>query len=613
MKYMVSIIIPARNEKFLEKTTKDLLAKAKGEIEIIVILDGYWSENKEIINDSRVHYIHRGKARGLRNAVDSAVKIAKGKYIMKIDAHCMFGEGYDTILAADCAPDWVVVPRRYALDAENWKREKKTPIDYLYIESPKKDNAGDLGGRVWSEMNGNPKFEDKTIDDLMTFQGSCWFMEKEYYHKLELFDEENYGTFKKEPQEISFKCWLSGGRVVRNKKTWYAHLHKGKKYGRGYSVDKKDFAKGDEYNKKWLTNTAWDKQTKDIRWLIEKFNPPGWENFKWSSYENKNKGNKVYQNIEIDGVDIGQNLKKKDSKFWNEGKWKNFIVPLLPSGHNDHTFVEVGCNAGLFLRLAKEKGYQRVFGVDSSRTACKEGVKYRDSLGLDYELLRRTVGGDFDFNEVPMADITVLSTVHYYFDMDAWLKYLDVLPYKTRYCLIVSRALARKEHWRAGAEIEEIKNYFKGWSEVSGISDISSRGDMHPRDLWSLLFRSPALERRNLDELYIKNQKLGTWHQDYKEMSLRKNELAEEIAKNDKIVMEETSFYKKWARRKHIEWSEQKLKDFVQNKIDLMFDVKNNGQKEPILVKMSGQICDGGHRVAILKALGHKSAIVRYV
>jgi len=38
---MISVVIPARNEKYLKKTIEDILEKATCEIEIRVILDGY--------------------------------------------------------------------------------------------------------------------------------------------------------------------------------------------------------------------------------------------------------------------------------------------------------------------------------------------------------------------------------------------------------------------------------------------------------------------------------------------------------------------------------------------------------------------------------------------
>ena len=71
----------------------------------------------------------------MRNAINSAAAIAKGKYLLKTDAHCMFGEGFDEILKAECDDDWVVIPRRKRLDAENWAIQDvgKPDVDYEYL------------------------------------------------------------------------------------------------------------------------------------------------------------------------------------------------------------------------------------------------------------------------------------------------------------------------------------------------------------------------------------------------------------------------------------------------------------------------------------------------
>jgi GT2 family glycosyltransferase len=623
----VSVIIPSRNEIFLKKTTEDILSKAKNDIEVLVVLEGYWPPPEEIIDDPRVKYIHNGKPKGLRGAVMGAVEVAKGEYIMKIDAHCMFSKGYDVALAGDCKDDWVAIPRRYPLDAENWKiqerKDNKYPIDYMYVACPGKNNKGDLGGEIWHERNRDPKLEKVLVDDLMTFQGSCWFMKRDYFKKLGLFDIKSYGTFRKEPQEISMKAWLSGGRVVRNKKAWYAHLHKGSKYKRGYGFKKGDWNKGDEFNKKWLTNEAWKggKQTKTFKWLVDKFNPPGWDNHDWSSYiplktktpQKIAKRPRTYQNIELDGKDIGQNPKKKNSKFWNEGKWKTFIEPLLPNeDFSDQTFFEVGCNAGLFLKLAKEKGFKNVIGIDKDRKAVETGVLYRDRHGQDYRIDCREIGKDFDFDEIPVADVTLLSTVHYYFDIADWFKFLDRLRSKTRYCLIVSRSVDKDQHWRPSGELADIRHYFRDWREVGAVDDIQTRGDPHPRVLWSLMFESDLI-RMPVDKIYIKNERHRTWVEDYKLMNRAKIKLAEGIAKNDRIDIEKTDYYKRWVKRKEKSWSAKKIRRFVQGKVDLMYDVKHNGLKEPIITTLNGQICDGGHRLAILRAMDYKSVIVRAV
>ncbi|MBU0959790.1 MAG: glycosyltransferase [Nanoarchaeota archaeon] len=281
---MLSVVIPSRNEKYLRPTILDLLKKATQEIEIIAILDGWWPPPDELVDDPRVIYIHVSPSRGMREAINSGVAIAKGEFVMKLDAHCMFSEGFDEMLKADCKDNWVVVPRRKRLDPESWEIIKcsRPDIDYMYLAYPEDKSVwGGKGiqGKEWRQKNLDKDLKSKLIDDLMTAQGSCWFMRKKYFHWLELMDEENYGEFAKEMQEIGLKCWLSGGRMIVNKKVWYAHWHKTK--GRGYSLNRKEWAKGTEYTNKWMEGKPWHKQTLDIKWLIEKFKPPTWPKNWW--------------------------------------------------------------------------------------------------------------------------------------------------------------------------------------------------------------------------------------------------------------------------------------------------------------------------------------------
>lgn len=280
---MISVIIPSRNEKFLYRTVLDLLAKAHGQIEIIVVLDGYWPPNEEIINDARVHYIHRSRALGMRNAINTASAIAKGEYLMKCDAHCMFAEGFDNSLLAHIDDDWVVIPRRKRLDAENWKIQDvgKPDVDYEFLSFPYwHPNEVGIHGTIWTErIRERLDRVEFNIDDNPAFQGSCWFMSKKHFDNcLEGMQEDGYGSFIGEPQEIGMKTWLSGGRLVVNKSTWYAHLHKGKTYGRGYSMNKSELIKGNAYSVDYWMNDRWPKAKYTMEWFVnEKFpDMPTW-------------------------------------------------------------------------------------------------------------------------------------------------------------------------------------------------------------------------------------------------------------------------------------------------------------------------------------------------
>lgn len=280
----LSVIIPHRVEEFLNKTIQDLLAKAKGEIEIIVVCDGVQPQH---IDDKRVIYIHQGtihNSPGMREAINKGVALSKGDYIMKCDEHCMFSEGFDLELMK-CQDDWLVIPRRKRLDAEKWEliQDGRPDVDYMKIDYPfakPYDDTQGLHGSEWRE-----KFYERAnimIDDVMTGQGSCWFMSRKlWYTVIGEMETDKYGPFTMEAQELCNKVWLSGGRCVVNKNCWYAHYHKGKK-GKGYGFSSKQYEvfmeakeKGRQYAiDYWLTTKDFKY---DFAWLVDKFWPiPGW-------------------------------------------------------------------------------------------------------------------------------------------------------------------------------------------------------------------------------------------------------------------------------------------------------------------------------------------------
>lgn len=276
---MVSIIIPSRNERFLAPTVADVLAKATGAIEVLVILDGYWPD-PPLPDDPRLRILHRGKAQGMRQGINAAAAIARGEWLMKADAHTMWAEGFDETLTASCDGDWIVVPRRYALDAEAWAWETgntKYPIDAHYLSFPYErpdDPECGMHGTPWTARR--EARQDVWLDDEMSSQGSAWFMSAKHFDRIGPMDTTMYGPFVSEFQELGNKTWLGGGAVKVNKRTWYAHLRKGKKYGRGYSLGPSQFGQSRAIADYWMQD-RWPGATRSMRWLVEHFWPvPGW-------------------------------------------------------------------------------------------------------------------------------------------------------------------------------------------------------------------------------------------------------------------------------------------------------------------------------------------------
>ena len=292
----VSVLVPSRNERFLIPTVQDVLTKATGDLEVIVTLDdcsdaafaALTAEAPFLLADSRVVLLQQPKAIGMREAINVAAAAAKGDYLMKIDGHVLMAPGFDLALQAEIEPNWVVVPRRYALDPIHWCIAADRPfIDYHYLSWPYVDPANPvMHGRWWRERQAARK--DVDFDDEMSSQGSCWFMSRHHWtENLHGLSTIGYGDFIQEFQEVGGKTWLGGGAVKVNKRTWYAHLHKGKTFGRGYKVSKSGWAHGVKYSADMWMNNRWTGRVHDMAWLVEKFWPvPTWpENWREITHE----------------------------------------------------------------------------------------------------------------------------------------------------------------------------------------------------------------------------------------------------------------------------------------------------------------------------------------
>ncbi len=219
---MLSIIIPSYKDPLLQKTIDSLLENAEGEIEIVVVLDGYWPTEFDW-SDPRIKIVHLGKNRGMREAINTGVAVSKGEFIMRTDEHCMFGKGYDVILTKDIEDDWIVTPRRFYLDTVKWEVMDIPFVDYekLCIDQERMKFAGVPWTARTKERSVIP------IDETMAMQGSCWVMKRNHWNKvIGKLQSEGYNTHYQDSIEMVFKTWKMGGKLMVNKNTWFAHRHR---------------------------------------------------------------------------------------------------------------------------------------------------------------------------------------------------------------------------------------------------------------------------------------------------------------------------------------------------------------------------------------------------
>ena len=168
---------------------------------------------------------------------------------------------------------------------------------------------------------------------------------------------------------------------------------------------------------------------------------------------------------------------RKRSKFCNEGKWENFIAPLLPEGD---VFIEYGSNAGMYLKLAREK-YGTVIGLERNANDCEVARTYLKDT--DCQVIHRQI--DEHIDDLPLADVTLLANFHYHQHIDEFRRLLDVLEHRTCYALIVS-VREPQRHWRAQAGVEDVLGYFRHWELAKQIPFVPASGDPHPRPMFSM-------------------------------------------------------------------------------------------------------------------------------
>lgn len=222
----LSVVIPSHNDVYLHQTIASLLENATGEIEVLPVLDGY-EPVRPLPADPRVRAIRHEHNLGMREAINTGVAAARQPFIMRSDEHCMFGPGYDEILLSQIEPNWIVTPRRYKLDPIRWKRMDRLGfIDYeKLLIITKASGRTKFAGVEWKERRDSRL--DIPVDETMAMQGSCWVMSKAWWERvIGRLDSEGYGTLYQDTTEMLFKTWRAGGKLMVNKRTWFAHKHR---------------------------------------------------------------------------------------------------------------------------------------------------------------------------------------------------------------------------------------------------------------------------------------------------------------------------------------------------------------------------------------------------
>tara|TARA_R100000808_G_C2153005_1_gene162826 strand:- start:4401 stop:5573 length:1173 start_codon:yes stop_codon:yes gene_type:complete len=263
----VSVLIPARNEQYLERTIQSLFETAIGPIDVWVFLDA-WDDHLEVqervlaMDNDRVHcVVNDAEPKGIRHGSNVLADLAQGVYLFRVDGHCNFSPGWDVPLKNAADPGTVVVPAMRILDVETWTAERGggnfyyINRDYRYKVLPDAKTSAD-------------------VVEIMAFIGAAWFCRRETWMNYGGYDEQFY-HWGESGVEWSLKTWLNGGRLVLDRRAWFGHYFRPKfpYHLNGHAV---------QSNRTAIREHFQDfKGERSLAWLVKKFKPlPGWHTTK---------------------------------------------------------------------------------------------------------------------------------------------------------------------------------------------------------------------------------------------------------------------------------------------------------------------------------------------
>jgi hypothetical protein len=319
-KYELSVLIPARNEEWLSKTIEDVLANSSDKTEIIVGLDGAWA-TPPITDHPRVTIVHVSESIGQRAMTNQLCRLSNAKYIMKLDAHCAMDKDFDTKMMADMQDNWTMVPVMRNLHIFNWVCPdghtryqgpsgpcktcgKPTTRDVVWIPKTNPQSVGycfdpEPHFQYMNEIKNRESFKAQyPLTESMSLQGSCFMMTRDKYWELNICDEEAFGSWGSQGIEVACKTWLSGGRVVVNHNTWYAHCFRtqGGDFGFPYPISGEAVKKAKSKAKELFFESNFKGQIYPLSWLLEKF----WPIRYWKDEDLKKIGGTPVERVQIE-------------------------------------------------------------------------------------------------------------------------------------------------------------------------------------------------------------------------------------------------------------------------------------------------------------------------
>ena len=262
---MISVLIPtgsSEKPQWIYNTVESVTQTAKEDIEVLVLLDGWENRNKiveirQLLKPFKnVRILPSSDNKGERGTVNRGAAAARGKFIIKLDAHCSLSAGWDVALKEQCCEKYLLVCTLDALNAETW-----IPLGHRYE-------------RVYITPSGEEKWWPNHLDHLdaastivpsMSLTGCGWFCRRDYFLEHLRYDE-TLGKWGCIGPEMSAKVEKSGGAIF---------IHRGVRCGHVFSTNPRGYPVSEVVRTR---KAVLSKYSAAIWALAQRFsNIPGWK------------------------------------------------------------------------------------------------------------------------------------------------------------------------------------------------------------------------------------------------------------------------------------------------------------------------------------------------
>jgi hypothetical protein len=422
---------------------------------------------------------------------------------MKVDAHCSFGQGFDVKMMMDMQDDWTMVPAMHNLHAFDWvcdcgmrryqgpsaacyKCGKETRRDMLWRAKPSPVTTAmcfdrDLKFKYWS---GYKKRQQGDLVDTMSILGACFMLTREKYLELDICDE-RHGSWGQMGTEVACKTWLSGGRLVCTKKTWFAHLFRtqGGDFGFPYRLTSGAVERARKHSRALFIDGKWEGAKYPLEWLIAKFAPvPDWDDLPLAA-ERPTKGLLYYTDNRLDG-DIMAACQRQ--------------VEIARDGHD---LVSVSLRPMLFGRNVTLDGERGPLMMFRQILVALEALDTDVVFFVEHDVLYHP--SHFDFNP-PRRDL-------FYYNNNVWKVDAENGQALFHYSNHTSQLCAYREllleHYRKRVELVEANGYSRRMGYEPGTHGRADRVDDYKCDTW-------MSEGPNIDLRHEHNLTPSRWRKD---------------------------------------------------------------------------------------------------